>query len=223
MGGKNPVVVLRGRRPGPGRRADRPRARSGSAARPAPEPAASSSSTRVHDACSTASSPQPRRLRVGDGLADGVQMGPSPVPPSSRSYSHYLDIGGAEGATLRRRRGRPRRRRLDDGYFVRPTVFTDVDPDVAAGREEVFGPVLAFLRVRLTSTRRVSVANDTAYGLVAGIVTADLGRALRASPAGSKRPGQGQSADHRHGDERPVRRAEGRRARRPTRNRPVTR
>ena len=67
---------------------------------------------------------------------------------------------------------------LAHGHFVRPTVFADVDPASKLATEEVFGPVLAVLRVG-SFDEALQVADATRYGLSAGIVTADISRALR--------------------------------------------
>ncbi|TYB46734.1 aldehyde dehydrogenase family protein [Actinomadura chibensis] len=110
---------------------------------------------------------------VGDGLRDGVDMGPLAADFQLAKFLDYIRIGEAEGAKLV-----TGGRRLDgDGFFVRPAVFEGVAPDMRIAREEIFGPVLAFQRAS-GFDEAVALANGTGYGLSAGIVTRDLDRAL---------------------------------------------
>ncbi|WP_433467571.1 aldehyde dehydrogenase family protein [Spirillospora sp. CA-128828] len=110
---------------------------------------------------------------VGDGLRDGVDMGPLAADFQLEKVLDYVRIGEEEGAEL----VTGGRRAAGDGYFVRPAVFGGVTPDMRIAREEIFGPVLAFLRAS-GPDEAVELANGTGYGLSAGIVTRDLDRAL---------------------------------------------
>ncbi|WP_433477462.1 aldehyde dehydrogenase family protein [Spirillospora sp. CA-142024] len=110
---------------------------------------------------------------VGDGLRDGVDMGPLAADFQLEKVLDYVRIGEEEGAKL----VTGGRRAPGDGYFVRPAVFGGVTPDMRIAREEIFGPVLAFLRAS-GPDEAVELANGTGYGLSAGIVTRDLDRAL---------------------------------------------
>ncbi|HWD02138.1 MAG TPA: aldehyde dehydrogenase family protein [Amycolatopsis sp.] len=113
--------------------------------------------------------------RIGNGLADGVRMGPLATESQWQKTRSYVEIGEADGARLR-----TSREPVPDGefgYFARPAVFTGVEREARLAREEVFGPVLGFLRVG-SFDEAVEVADDTDYGLSAGIVTSDLARAL---------------------------------------------
>ena len=80
---------------------------------------------------------------------------------------------GARIVTGGRRLNRP-------GYFLEPTVITDVSPDMSIASDEVFGPVLSVLKFS-DENEAIRVANSTPYGLVAGVFTADIDRAMRAS------------------------------------------
>jgi aldehyde dehydrogenase (NAD+) len=80
---------------------------------------------------------------------------------------------GARVATGGRRMNRP-------GYFLEPTVLTDVSPDMTIASDEVFGPVLSVLKAR-DEREALEIANGTPYGLVAGVFTANVDRAMRAS------------------------------------------
>lgn len=117
-------------------------------------------------------------LRVGDGLASGIQMGPLATSAQLAKFLDYVGVAQGEGAHLV-----VGGERLDGpghaaGHFVRPAVFDGVTPEMRIAREEVFGPLLAFLRVS-SEEEAVEVANATEYGLSAGIVTRDVAKALR--------------------------------------------
>jgi len=110
---------------------------------------------------------------VGPG-SDDPDMGPLVSAEQFEKVTDYVAVGRTEGATLAAGGGTPDR----PGHFVEPTVFTDVDPDSRLASEEVFGPVLAVSTFAETS-EAVRLANDTDYGLVAGVFTSDVTRAHR--------------------------------------------
>jgi len=90
----------------------------------------------------------------------------------------YVDAGKADGATLHyggKQHGQ-------DGFFVRPTIFTNVKPDMKIAREEIFGPVAAVFRFK-TEEEAVELANDTSFGLASNIFTQNITRAIRVSNA----------------------------------------
>lgn len=114
--------------------------------------------------------------RIGNGLDAGVDMGPLATAAQVEKVHHYVEIGGAEGARLRAG-GEPLDAEHQHGYFVRPVVFADVNPGSRLAQDEVFGPVLGFSRVG-SLEEAIAAANNSQYGLSAGIVTRDLERAL---------------------------------------------
>jgi aldehyde dehydrogenase (NAD+) len=116
---------------------------------------------------------------VGNGLRDGVEMGPLAADFQLAKFLDYVRIGEEEGAKLvtGEQRVSPGAGEAGGGYFVRPAVFADVTPEMRIAREEIFGPVLAFQRASGFG-EAVELANGTEYGLSAGIVTRDLDRAL---------------------------------------------
>jgi aldehyde dehydrogenase (NAD+) len=137
----------------------------------------------VHDALLERIAAKAQALRVGPGMADGVDMGPLANERQRTSVLGHvaralddgarLAIGGPADDTQDLTAGD-----LAHGHFVRPTIFTDVDPGSALATEEVFGPVLAVLRAH-SLDEAVQIADATRFGLSAGIVTADVGRALQ--------------------------------------------
>lgn len=112
---------------------------------------------------------------VGNGLDEGVTMGPLVSAAQVEKYRTYLKVARDEGAHLET----PTHDCAPSGgHFVRPAIFSDVRPDSRLAQEEVFSPVLAFLSVG-SFDEAVDVVNNTAYGLSAGLVTSRLETALR--------------------------------------------
>jgi len=118
-----------------------------------------------------------RAIVVGNGLDDGVTMGPLASAAQLDRYEAYLRAGHAGGAVLATPPPDPV---PAGGYFARPAIFTGVRPGDALAQEEIFAPVLAFLPVS-SYDEAVEVVNGTAYGLAAGVVTSSISLALRFS------------------------------------------
>ena len=112
-------------------------------------------------------------LTLGPGIED-PDLGPMVSAKHHRRVRDYVAVGRAEGAVS----SAPSHPLPAAGYFVAPTVFTDVTPDMRIAREEIFGPVLAITTVD-DEAHAVAVADATDYGLGVGIHTRDLDRALR--------------------------------------------
>lgn len=117
-------------------------------------------------------------VQIGNGLTPGVQMGPLATEAQLAKFLSYVEAAQRDGAHLVAGGQRLAGAGYADGFFVRPAVFDGVTPEMPIAREEVFGPLLAFLRVS-SEEEAVELANATEYGLAAGIVTRDVARALR--------------------------------------------
>ena len=117
-------------------------------------------------------------MRLGAGADPQTEMGPSVDESQFKTVLSYIDIGREDGATLVCGGSRANGEGLDKGYFVRPTVFDHVTPDMRIAREEIFGPVLSVLRVR-DFDHAMEVANDCEYGLSSSIFTNDAARIFR--------------------------------------------
>jgi betaine-aldehyde dehydrogenase len=117
------------------------------------------------------------RIPVGDPLDDATLVGPIINKAQFDKILAYIETGRREGATLRLGgRARP----IGSGRYIEPTIFSGVTPDMAIAREEIFGPVLSIL-VFDGLDEAIKLANNSIYGLSAGIWTSDLAAAMQAA------------------------------------------
>ena len=119
-----------------------------------------------------------KAIRIGDPLDPETQMGPLISKSQREKVSEYIAVGKAEGATLAYGGGVPALQGFEAGFFIEPTIFTDVRDDMRIAREEIFGPVMSVLPFT-DKDDIVARANDTEFGLSAGVFTRDLARAHR--------------------------------------------
>ncbi|KAH8695221.1 aldehyde dehydrogenase domain-containing protein [Talaromyces proteolyticus] len=116
--------------------------------------------------------------RLGDPFAPDTFQGPQISQVQFDRIMEYINQGKKEGATLvlgGERHG-------TKGYFIQPTVFTDVTPNMKIAQEEIFGPVIAVQKFK-DEAEAIKIGNSTSYGLAAGVHTTNLNRAIRMSNA----------------------------------------
>jgi aldehyde dehydrogenase (NAD+) len=130
----------------------------------------------IHDAFVEAMVEAMRGLRVGHALEEGTQIGPVVDEGQLKQDEDYLRIGLAEGAELAW--GGERLERETEGYFLQPALLVGTRNDMRVNREEVFGPIATVIRVA-DAEEALAVANDTEYGLSAGVCTTSLKHAAR--------------------------------------------
>jgi (Z)-2-((N-methylformamido)methylene)-5-hydroxybutyrolactone dehydrogenase len=121
-----------------------------------------------------------KTARMGDPLNASTQVGPVTTKPQYEKVLDYIRIAKEEGAVCRLGGAAADRPECGAGWFVEPTIFTGVNPAMRIAKEEVFGPVLSVIPFD-DEDEAVSIANDTIYGLAAGVWTTSMRRALSMS------------------------------------------
>jgi acyl-CoA reductase-like NAD-dependent aldehyde dehydrogenase len=116
--------------------------------------------------------------RAGDGLVDGVRLGPIVDDTQLRKVRERIEAGKREGARVVRDGSAPTKPDLKAGYFVEPTIFADVDPNMSVAQEEIFGPVVSIIPANDFESA-LAAANSVGYGLSSSIYTRDLRTAFR--------------------------------------------
>ena len=119
-----------------------------------------------------------KRIKVGDGFEEGVGMGPAVDKGQFETDLRFIEIAKKEGAKCLIGGGALTEGKLAKGYFVAPTVFDGVKPNMTLAQEEVFGPVLAVFRVK-DFDEAMNVANGTKFGHTCSIYTGDANSIMR--------------------------------------------
>ena len=121
-------------------------------------------------------------MSIGDPMSEDVQMGAIISKSHQQRILDYIQIGLEEGAELATGGKAVHPQGFENGYFIEPTIMTACHDDMRIVREEIFGPVMSVLTFK-TEEEAIRRANDTEFGLGAGLITSDLSRAHRVADA----------------------------------------
>lgn len=119
------------------------------------------------------------KLRLGNGLEKGVDVGPCVNEGQLNTDHEYVEIGKSEGAKLMCGGERAMEGDLKKGWFYKPTIFTHVKPGMRIEQEEIFGPVLSVIKVK-DLDEAIDVLNGTVYGLSSSLYTRNVNDSFRA-------------------------------------------
>ena len=129
----------------------------------------------IYDKFVVALAERTAKLKVGNGMLPGIDIGPAVDQGQLDTNLKYIEIGKQEGARLVLGGNRLTGGDYDKGYFVEPTIFADVTENMRLAQEEIFGPVLAVMKAK-DFTDAMRIANNIPFGLSASVQTTNLSR-----------------------------------------------
>ena len=177
LGGKNPIIIF------PDADPDKAAAQTVKAMNMNRQGQSCSSTSRVlvheslHGPMLEALAREAQAIAIGAPWVDGAEMGPIVSEAQHDKVTSFIESGKTEGAELVIGGGAPDDADLQDGYFIAPTIFNNVSPEMKIGSQEIFGPVMSVMPWS-DYDDMLTVANGVMYGLTASIVTNDLNRAM---------------------------------------------
>ncbi|MBI1922574.1 MAG: aldehyde dehydrogenase family protein [Geobacter sp.] len=134
---------------------------------------------KVHDRFVSGLKERAAALRLGDGLRPETQVGPVINEAQCKKVLDYIEIGKAEGAEILTGGRRAVNAQLTEGFFVEPTVFAGVKPDMRIAREEIFGPVVSIIKCG-SFEEAAGIVNNIPFGLSSSIYSRDVNATARA-------------------------------------------
>ncbi len=134
---------------------------------------------RVHDELVKLVVQRAQSLKVGDGLEEASEMGPLVNAKQLERVTGYMKVGALEGAKVATGGARASGAGLEKGFFFQPTVLTHVERGMRVAQEEIFGPVVSFLKAKSLEDA-IAINNDTPFGLSSSIFTSNVNAAFTA-------------------------------------------